>query len=311
MSKKENRILIASVSSGSFGHVDVYAQKIEDLFVIKKISRKETKEEEFYSEVSILKIITRKVPKDSYFPRFQNSWEDKKYFYLQMSYISGMNLDDFCTRIENEEVVLTPKEYKELFIDMTQRIVEIHQIGILHFDIKPGNFIRDHRGKIYLVDFGFAMKKNDALLNKEELGTLHYKAPEVYIGGEKTEKTDIFSLGCTFFYFLFKKHFFQISKDERRKISKIRIDHSNSEKNEKGEAERENLRETFIQEKITQGDFISPKSGIQSLNKLLISMVSIEPAKRPTAKMVLEKLQNINWKNLFSKEKEEEEKEKE
>src|SRR5207245_9759628 len=51
----------------------------------------------------------------------------------------------------------------------------VHAKGIIHCDLKPGNVLRDARGKALLADFGQAHLASDLT---PSLGTFFYMAPE-------------------------------------------------------------------------------------------------------------------------------------
>ena len=101
------------------------------------------------------------------------------------------------------------------FTDVCEALDYIHSQGIVHRDIKPANLLVKQDGHVVLTDFGIAkinagkMKDevNPAMTmridgNITVLGSNHYIAPEVDMGGEVTPAADAYSLGVMMFEML-------------------------------------------------------------------------------------------------------------
>ena len=89
----------------------------------------------------------------------------------------------------------------------------MHQRQISHGDLKPENIVFEKRfvpGKLpftRLIDFGFAVDKNDMLYKKHgirstEFGTPLYMAPEKLYNKPLEEKSDLWSVGVMTYYML-------------------------------------------------------------------------------------------------------------
>jgi serine/threonine protein kinase len=76
-----------------------------------------------------------------------------------------------------------------------------HEAGITHRDVKPGNVLVAHDGRVKLTDFGIARNVAEHTLTRTGimLGSPAYIAPEIASGGEVTPRSDLWGLGATLF----------------------------------------------------------------------------------------------------------------
>ena len=81
-----------------------------------------------------------------------------------------------------------------------------HRHSILHRDLKPHNLLLTAEGNLKVSDFGLlkqAQQLGDTAPPRSGIvGTPHYMSPEQTLGEALDERSDIFSLGTTFFYIL-------------------------------------------------------------------------------------------------------------
>ncbi len=113
--------------------------------------------------------------------------------YLAMALIDGTSLDDRK---------LEPARAVEVMATIASVVQRLHEAGILHRDIKPGNLLEDAAGRIYLADFGLARADDSGpALTKSGvlLGTPAFAPPE-QIRGERDRldaRADVYALGAT------------------------------------------------------------------------------------------------------------------
>ena len=91
------------------------------------------------------------------------------------------------------------EEREHLIPQLVSGIDYLHQIGILHLDLKPGNVLVDG-DRLMLADFSCS-RESKSTLNHRYIVSLFYKPPELLLEMSHLdyEKVDIWSLGCIIF----------------------------------------------------------------------------------------------------------------
>jgi serine/threonine-protein kinase len=110
--------------------------------------------------------------------------------YLVMELVPGENLAAHLDRGDHVDCDRLARE-------LLDALSHIHEVGILHRDVKPANIIIEPSGNAKLIDFGIALPLDATNLTSTGLvvGTGRYVAPEVMGGRTATERSDLYSTG--------------------------------------------------------------------------------------------------------------------
>jgi hypothetical protein len=126
-------------------------------------------------------------------------FEDR--YYLVMEYVHGETLDAVLER----ERKLPLDRATKIIREIASGLAAAHRSGIVHRDVKPGNILMSPDGKPHLTDFGLARHaetRRGLTIEGTFLGTPEYSSPEQVEGKKVDHRTDLYSLGVTFYQLL-------------------------------------------------------------------------------------------------------------
>ena len=172
------------------------------------------------NRIVALKVLSSRLSQDSeYIKRFQREaraaaqlnhqnivqiyaiGEEKGIHYFAMEYIKGISLSD----LKKAEKIVAPEKAAPLIKQVAEALGEAHKVGLVHRDIKPSNIMIDAMGRPKVTDFGIAyISREQTRLTQEGsiIGTPEYLSPEQCEGKTVDGRSDIYSLGVTFYELL-------------------------------------------------------------------------------------------------------------
>ncbi len=121
--------------------------------------------------------------------------------YYAMEHIDGYSLADLL--LERDR--LTPMQAINYMIQTAKGLKAAAERQIIHRDIKPANIMLTRDGTIKIVDFGIAKAHRDETYKTMAghiLGTPRYMSPEQGRGLPVDFRSDMYSLGATFYHML-------------------------------------------------------------------------------------------------------------
>lgn len=130
---------------------------------------------------------------------------DRVVHYLAMEFVDGEDTQHIVARGPLDFVQAT-----DIVRQAAEGLAHAHDAGLIHRDIKPANLLLDKHGVVKVLDLGLAKDVADdekASLTQSHdetvLGTADYLSPEQALSSHDVDhRSDIYSLGCTFYCLL-------------------------------------------------------------------------------------------------------------
>ncbi|MBK1835573.1 serine/threonine-protein kinase [Roseibacillus ishigakijimensis] len=126
--------------------------------------------------------------------------------FVIMELLSGRTLDEVA-----EDGPMSWPDFRETAVQSLEALIAAQDLDLVHRDLKPSNVMvtRLPSGKIQikLVDFGlakFSAKPSLQTIDHGDavFGSIHFMAPEQFERVPLDRRTDMYSLGCVFYYCL-------------------------------------------------------------------------------------------------------------
>ncbi len=125
--------------------------------------------------------------------------------FMVMEHVKGADLYE----IVKDDGPLSPEVAADYVLQAAEGLNHAHEKGMVHRDIKPANLLRTKEGVVKILDLGLALFQQEeeesltVLHNEKVMGTADYLSPEQAVNSHNVDhRADIYSLGCTLYFFL-------------------------------------------------------------------------------------------------------------
>ncbi|XP_067943370.1 serine/threonine-protein kinase Nek9-like [Watersipora subatra] len=249
-------IPIRVLGKGAFGEATLYRRVEDNSLVVWKevnlsrLSDKETSDSA--NEVDILSLLDH-----PNIITYYNHFVDSSTLLIEMEYANDGNLyqkiSRFNERLEEEMVIW-------YFYQLISAVAFIHDLGIIHRDIKSLNIFLTKGGLCKVGDFGISkVMTSKTQMAESYVGTPYYMSPELIKGEAYNFKSDIWACGCILYELCTRQRVFEATNALR------------------------------LAAVIVQAEF-SPIDGSysDSLRSMLTHILNKDPAQRPSASQLFE-----------------------
>ena len=198
---------------------------------------------------------------------------------LVMEYVPGANLD-WLIHPRSNPSPLPP----DVLLDILQQVADAldtawqrpshltgKPLGVLHRDIKPSNIRITPEGDVKVLDFGISKPggmEREAHTRRGPPGSRYYAPPEMFMGLPQGPTVDVYALGATAYECLTRKHL------------GIAQPHADPHT-------------LHVQKQLEKLDLLDWQDAATPMRQLLTHMLSFDSVKRPSAKEVRTRCQEL------------------
>ncbi|OMJ79050.1 hypothetical protein SteCoe_20995 [Stentor coeruleus] len=188
------------IGHGKFSVVYTALEKnTNKTWAVKIMKRKITnsiERELIHNEINILKILNHQN-----IVKMKDTFLNSSRTLIIEEFLDGGSLENYVGLLTENDIKIVAKQLLDV-------ISYIHEVGVIHRDIKLDNVLLAEKSDIMtvkLVDFGLSIFAMPGKILNGVCGTVGYTAPEIYSENGYGNKVDIWSLGVLIYVMLAKK----------------------------------------------------------------------------------------------------------
>ena len=191
--------ILSKVGEGSYSTV-LKVQRIEDgnIYALKRVKFKKLSDKEKQNALNEIRILAS--IKDKNVISYKEAFFDEKDSSLGivMEYADKGDLFQVITERKKTKNYFDEQEIWKTFVQLLKGLKSLHDLNILHRDIKSANVFLFEGGICKLGDLNVSKVARKGL-GYTQTGTPYYASPEVWEEQPYDSKSDIWSLGCVIY----------------------------------------------------------------------------------------------------------------
>lgn len=181
-------------NSGPFSYKEIepLTDKANGPLLVRKNDTKEFFVKKCYPLYLADNLTTLQQIKQTNLPKVQEVLIEGDQLYLYEEFIHGKTLTEV---ISSSEVIETETILK-MTLSLLDALIALHNKGLVHRDVKPGNIMLTNDGMLKLIDFD-AVRVFDGAKDTDtiQLGTVGFASPEQFGFAESDARSDLYSVG--------------------------------------------------------------------------------------------------------------------
>ena len=196
----ENFEIISKLGSGGFSKVYKVKRKIDNkIYALKKVQLLNLSEKQKLSSLNEIRVLAS--IKSKYVVNYKEAFLDEKdsTLCLVMEYADRGDLANRIKEQKKKGKYFNERDIWRVFIQIVKGLKALHDLEILHRDIKSSNIFLFSDGTAKLGDLNVCKILSNNVLGRTQAGTPSYAAPEVWLEKPYGLKSDIWSLGCVLY----------------------------------------------------------------------------------------------------------------
>lgn len=149
---------------------------------------------------------------------------DRGHPYIVMEHVPGQSLHNLKKKLSDQKAYLPFEHWLFLLKEVASGLAYAHSLkdqetgqplNLIHRDVTPQNILFGTHGNVKIIDFGVA--RSDMNSNATQVGTIKgkygYLSPEQMEVTKLDARSDLFSLGVSFWELLFNRKLFQFNAE--------------------------------------------------------------------------------------------------
>ena len=192
----ENFEILQKLGDGAYSVVYKVRRKIDgNIYALKKVKLLNLKDKEKQNALNEVRILAS--VKSTFVISYKEAFieESESSLCIVMEFADQGDLFQKITQFKKMGVLIEEVDIWRIFIQMTKGLKALHDLKILHRDMKSANIFLFSDGSAKIGDLNVSKVARKGL-GYTQTGTPYYASPEVWKDQPYDSKSDIWSLGC-------------------------------------------------------------------------------------------------------------------